>query len=245
MISKLTCLFICIMTCVWSTRSAAAEAAKPTRADCIIGYHLDWSAVKNANDVHNSMGEFSFSFEKQYLPDRQYLAADAFSADGSAFYLAYKDHCDQKEKFAERLIRLWQSHGLDLPKLDRIPDPVKISLSTIDVYGPWWSDGQSPDSFVGKGKFRPFWLATDLQRTCAHTEPSCSSFITGVLEVAVNNPVDGIKLCSPEPGRVIVGPEINSIVLQWINAHPEKGAEPASRAIVEALYDAYHCQKAH
>jgi hypothetical protein len=126
---------MCAAFLAWGGLGTTEAYGKPTRAECIIGYRLDWSTVKDATSVHNSMGELPMR------PRSQYLAGDGFSADGTEFYLQYKDHCDHKEEMAKEVIHLWQSHGLDLPKMMRIPDPVKISIYTIDIRGPEWSDG--------------------------------------------------------------------------------------------------------
>ncbi|HEY1580459.1 MAG TPA: Rap1a/Tai family immunity protein [Terracidiphilus sp.] len=88
-------------------------------------------------------------------------------------------------------------------------------------------------------------LAGHLNDLCKRTDSGskavCFGFIGGVFEVAANNAIDGIQSCAP-PVNVSM---IKNLTLKWIFIHPEKGVEPASRAIAEAMAEAFPCQKSH
>jgi len=93
------------------------------------------------------------------------------------------------------------------------------------------------------GRYPPVETAQGLFLDCNKIDDNsksfCVGYITGVFEVATNNPIDGISSCLRKLRNS------NSIVkttLAWIAAHPEKGQEPASTAIAEALADAYPCK---
>ena len=86
--------------------------------------------------------------------------------------------------------------------------------------------------------------AGQLYRLCNNSdEPSksaCFGFIGGVFEVAANNSIDGVRSCAPSPTNVL---KAQRLTLKWIAAHPDKELEPASRAIAEALGEAFPCKK--
>ena|ERR1035438_3316364 len=86
--------------------------------------------------------------------------------------------------------------------------------------------------------------ADQLYRLCNYSDqPSksaCFGFIGGVFEVAANNPIDGIRSCPPSLTNVL---KAQRLTLKWIAAHPNKKLEPASRAIAEALAEAFPCGK--
>lgn len=121
---------------VASTLSGCNEPL-PSRRDCIIGYNLDWGASARIQyDVRNEMFPTPPDFEIVGT-----LVASIFSENGEKLYLQYRENCNQKEKYAERLVEHWKSNVLDLPEFIRIPDPIEPSAETISVRGPYWRDG--------------------------------------------------------------------------------------------------------
>jgi Rap1a immunity proteins len=217
---------------------AVPVAVKPTRTECIIGYDLDWSAVKDQTSVRNSTGDLTAaSFNKN-------LAGLMFSHDGSQLFLQYKDQCDNKRQMTDELIHCWQSHGLDLPKMTLITAPIKISPSTIDIEGPEWSDSPIPPEHIINGRYPSVETAAGLFLDCNksddNSKSACVGYIEGVFEVATNNPIDGIISCV---NKLRNSSTIVQLTLKWIAAHPENAQKPASTAIAEALAQAYPCTK--
>lgn len=86
--------------------------------------------------------------------------------------------------------------------------------------------------------------AGDLYKLCESNNDGnkavCFAFVAGVFEVAVNNPIDGIRSCVPLRSNTNVL-AAQKLTLKWMAAHPEKEMEPASRAIAEALAEAFPC----
>lgn len=229
-----TRLLVAVMSIVLVMTSTVA-AAKPTRAECIIGYKLDWSEVKNPTEVRDAIIRLAKA--------EQLLAWATYTPDWSEFYMQYKERCDNKREMAEEMIRSLQVQGFASPRMDRIPDPIKISSSTIDLPGPEWSDPHSPISEV-PGRYPAVEVATGLYQLCNRSDDGskavCSGYISGVFEVAANNPVDGITSCLRKFRNVSA---IRTLTLKWIAAHPEKAQEPASTAIAEAMAEVFPCQK--
>ena len=64
-------IFACLTLLVLPTISAVA---KPTRSECIVGYNLDWSEVKNPADARNSMSHGQLEVHKTELLQQWYLA---------------------------------------------------------------------------------------------------------------------------------------------------------------------------
>jgi hypothetical protein len=126
-------LAIAFSTCLIASTTTAAT--KPTRSECIIGFNLNWSSVKNPDDVRNSMGHWSLEVHKV-----EPLGAMVFSFDGSRLYFQYQSDCDNKTHMAAAVIAYWHAQGLDLPGFERIADPIQPSPREIDVQGPYWSD---------------------------------------------------------------------------------------------------------
>jgi hypothetical protein len=125
--SIVVCSFILIA-------AAAAAEQKPTRSECIIGFRLDWSQVKDELASNNAMG--SPTGDKRI----EALAGMMKSLDGERLYLQFRSDCDRKLEMALRVIDLWRSEGIDLPKFERILDPIMPSTRTIDLRGPAWRD---------------------------------------------------------------------------------------------------------
>jgi hypothetical protein len=68
----------------------------------------------------------------------------------------------------------------------------------------------------------------------------CFSFVGGVLEIISNNQVYGLPVCVP---RLTTVGKAADITKKWLTRHPEKNIEAASRAVVEALAEAFPCKK--
>lgn len=110
---------------------------KPSRSECIIGFRLDWSEVSaDRRDVTNSMAVVNRTERVDSLAGLQ------FGRDQSELYLIFKNDCERKEKLALEQIAYWRKADLELPRFDRIEDPIVPSTKTIDIGGPYWRDGQ-------------------------------------------------------------------------------------------------------
>lgn len=125
--------FACI---AWLVVVTDASAGKPTRSECTIGFRLDWSGVATQHNLVSNEMDGPSGVEK-INP----LTAMGFTLDHSALFLLFKNDCDRKQEMAANLIDYWRSKGLDLPTFDRISDPITHSPWTIDIRGPYWSDG--------------------------------------------------------------------------------------------------------
>jgi len=93
---------------------------------------MDWQGIKNPTSVLNSMVE--------NLHRKPRLAGFMISNDATQFYFQYFNHCEKKERMTNEMIESWKSQGLNLPKMERINGPIKISPSTIDINGSAWRD---------------------------------------------------------------------------------------------------------
>jgi len=110
--------------------------SRPTRSDCIVGFRLDWSQVKaDRHEVRNSL---HLGFEGAQRIGTS--AAIAISLIGAHVYLQFPRDCDKKEELAAEVIAFWRSKGLDLPRFERIEEPIVPSTKTIEVWGPSWRD---------------------------------------------------------------------------------------------------------
>lgn len=90
--------------------------------------------------------------------------------------------------------------------------------------------------------------AGDLHKLCNEkymgNKAVCTGFIAGVFEVAANNSIDGIRSCIPLQSATNVA-AVQKLAMKWIAAHPDKQIEPASRAIAQALAEAFPCNHSH
>jgi hypothetical protein len=90
--------------------------------------------------------------------------------------------------------------------------------------------------------------AFDLDRVCAADDDVqkavCEGFISGVLEIISNEPVDGIAACVPPPPRTTLSKAI-SVVRKWLADHPspKEAIQPASLAVAHALAETFPCEK--
>jgi hypothetical protein len=110
--------------------------SRPTRSECIVGFRLDWSSVKaDRHDVRNSL-----RMEPQLLQRIEAFAASTINPDGTRMYLQFKRDCDKKQDLAAQVIAFWQSKSMDLPRFERIDEPIVPSLDTIEATGPSWRD---------------------------------------------------------------------------------------------------------
>ncbi len=118
----------------------AAGEERPTRSECIVGYTLDWSSV--GSDPYTVREEMF-----DWLPshrDTANLAAMVVKPDGSQIFLQYLARCGERRQMASDLIGYWRSKGLDLPRFQRLPEPILPSPDTIDRRGPYWRDPVNP-----------------------------------------------------------------------------------------------------
>lgn len=107
---------------------------KPSRSDCIIGFELDWSHVRNTNQTRNSM---TLPIGKRRVKE---IAARSLELDGSRIYFQSSKLCADKQRQAESVIRYWHDEGLDLPKFSKIQREISLNEPPIQVSGRSWSD---------------------------------------------------------------------------------------------------------
>jgi Rap1a immunity proteins len=92
-----------------------------------------------------------------------------------------------------------------------------------------------------------YMYAFDLDRVCAANDDVqkavCEGFISGVLEIISNGPVEGIAACAPPPPQMTLSKAI-SVVRKWLADHssPEEVIQPASLAVAHALTEAFPCK---
>jgi hypothetical protein len=124
----------------------AMAGPKPTRSECIIGYKMDFSDVKaDPADIRNSL-----DFRHDNAAWWEILAGYGFNMDGTRLYLQFARDCDKKAEMTEELIEFWRSKELELPKFERLKEPIIPSPWTIDIQGEAWIDGG-----YGPGYVRP------------------------------------------------------------------------------------------
>jgi hypothetical protein len=128
--------FLCLALVV-AANSHAEE--RPTRSECIIGFYLDWAQVKaDRHDVRNAFVLTPEEMQRLYVSHVTFgLAIDAV---GSHLYFQFHENCEKKADQADKIISVWRSRGLDLPRFDRMRDPIEPSPDTIDDRGPSWRD---------------------------------------------------------------------------------------------------------
>ncbi len=132
-----------IVLLVASLFAVAAYADQlPSRSACIVGFTMDWSGVKaDPHAVRNA-----FTATPNWTRPIKSLTGMTIP-DASHIYFQFSRDCDKKEMLARGLIAIWRNMGIDVPRFDRIPDPVIPSTDTIDIRGDAWSDGQLPPGF--------------------------------------------------------------------------------------------------
>ena len=89
----------------------------------------------DAREVNEAMFDWPYGDERLGP-----LAGMTATPDGSQIYLQYRRHCDRKQEFAVLLMDFWRSEGIDLPRFQRLPEPIEPSPGTIDIQGPDWRD---------------------------------------------------------------------------------------------------------
>jgi len=123
--------------CLTIVVSATGHAdSRPTRSECIVGFRLDWSQVKgDRHEIRNSLFLGSDGARTVQSPP-----AMAKNPDASRLYMQFRGECGKKDEFAAEVIAYWRSKGLELPRLERIAEPIVPSMDTIEVWGPFWRD---------------------------------------------------------------------------------------------------------
>lgn len=108
--------------------------AKPTRAECIVGYQLDWTPVKvKRADVLNQME----------IPNdlaRRVALAGASFGTGDAVFLQFSQGCEAKSAKAAEILGYWQTKTRQLPTFVPITESIRPGLQTIEIRGPHWRD---------------------------------------------------------------------------------------------------------
>jgi hypothetical protein len=116
--------------------------ANPTRSECIAAYEMDWSEVQgDPTDIANAMRLPSGSHRIEPL------IAYRTSLDLARLYLQFSADCDKRYILAAQLLDIWRSQNLELPTFHPIRSQIRPSPDTIDVQGPYWSDGM-PDGIL-------------------------------------------------------------------------------------------------
>jgi hypothetical protein len=111
---------------------------KPARSECIIGYKMDFSGLKAHHaDITNAMTDyFGRPGWEEVFP-----GFAISGVHGDRLYLQYDHDCDKKVELAAKLIEMWRTEGLALPKFERLKEPIIPSPWTIDLQGSPWRDG--------------------------------------------------------------------------------------------------------
>ena len=121
---------------IWCVLAASDEPRRPTRSECTTGYRLDWSQVMEQKDATtNAIGEVPLG-----SPVFEYMGGFGISLDQSKVYLIFHSNCDKKWEMSDSLIEYWRSRDLNLPKFERITEPIFHSPQTFDISGPPWRD---------------------------------------------------------------------------------------------------------
>jgi hypothetical protein len=108
--------------------------AKPTRAECIVGYRLDWRSVKAERaDVLNQMDI------PNDLARRVALAGVSFGT-GEAVFLQFSQGCETKNAKAAEILGYWKTKTRQLPEFVPMTDVIRPGLQTIEIQGPHWRD---------------------------------------------------------------------------------------------------------
>jgi Rap1a immunity proteins len=70
----------------------------------------------------------------------------------------------------------------------------------------------------------------------------CEGFISAVIEIITNTPVEGVTACVPPLTNL---PQGISLVKKWLAEHssPQESVQRASLAVVRALAEAFPCKK--
>jgi hypothetical protein len=91
----------------------------------------------------------------------------------------------------------------------------------------------------------PYVSAYDLNRYCAAPDQTidnalCVWFITGALEVIVNNRSYGFSVCPP---HMINSAQAVKLTRLWLAAHPDPEVRAGSSAVAAAVAAAFPCKK--
>jgi len=125
-------LFLLASSCV----SLLWADSRPTRSECIIGYQLDWSAVK----------EDPYSVRRQMFnwpPPNEWpfaVAAMTMPSGNQYLYMQMKSNCENKSEEAKRLMLYWRENNIPLPEFFEIKEKIEPSIETIYGEGTYWSD---------------------------------------------------------------------------------------------------------
>jgi hypothetical protein len=121
--------------------AACGGEQKPTRSECIVGFRMGWPSYGAQEDIINAMADAWPKGAEKKAAGLDPLAAMATPRrNRNELYVQFSSDCERKWEMADRLIGIWRTAGIDLPKFERMTEPIIPSPYTIDVFGPSWRD---------------------------------------------------------------------------------------------------------
>lgn len=70
-------------------------------------------------------------------------------------------------------------------------------------------------------------------------QSGCEGYIAGIADALAGNAIDTIRACIPSD---ITKRKAYSVVVQWLERHPEERHKPAPGLVARALSEAYPCR---
>ena len=114
---------------------------------------------------------------------------------------------------------------------------VAASLLVLVAVSMPWSVARSETTYVYAGNIAQLCSSDkDIEKSW------CEGFISAVIEIITNAPVEGVAACVPPLTTL---PKGISVVNEWIGNHssPQESAQQASLAVAHALAEAFPCKK--
>lgn len=115
---------------------------KPTRSECITGFRMDWSGVRTPREdvIHAMFDARPVGAAKKPMGLDPLVSMTVPWRNRHELYLQFSRECKKKWEMFDRLIAIWRAAGLDLPKFERMPEPIVPSPDAIDLRSPSWRD---------------------------------------------------------------------------------------------------------
>ena len=142
-------LLVVVLTIVTGCH-ASNTPVKYTREDCIVAVRLD---ISNSNYTEwlSLQQKMAMLFARNTTGKAVALAADITFSRNIAYgkgyaYLQYTKECERRVQFARTLFKQYFARQIkQFPNYRVLSIRIKPGPNTIDVTGPYWSDGSDVD----------------------------------------------------------------------------------------------------
>lgn len=124
-----------LLVCLSLLLPLESRAKGDCYSDCIIGYKIDWTGVKDHDEgykvissIHNKAYDLELKTGTHgYLRSIQEVKVQ----NNSKLYIRFRKSCKNKEPYTKYLFDYWRTLSKNIPEFTRLPDPIIPSKYTI------------------------------------------------------------------------------------------------------------------